>query len=90
MPFGWFHILKALRAKKMDVFDLLLIGVRPDYQNKGINSVIMADWVPYYIKYGIKQTETTAMLETNNKVLSQMDLFETKQHKRRRAYVKEI
>ena len=90
LPFGWYHILKALRAKKMDVFDLLLIGVRPDYQNKGINSVIMADWVPYYIKYGIKQTETTAMLETNNKVLSQMDLFETKQHKRRRAYVKEI
>ena len=89
-PFGWYHILKALRAKKMEVFDLLLIGVRPDYQNKGINSVILADWVPYFIQYGIKHTETTAMLETNTKVLGQMELFETKQHKRRRAYVKEI
>lgn len=89
-PFGWYHILKALRAKKMEVFDLLLIGVRPDYQNKGINSVILADWVPYFIQYGIKHTETTAMLETNTKVLSQMNLFETKQHKRRRAYIKEI
>ncbi len=89
-PFGWYHILKALRAKQIDVFDFLLIGVRPDYRNKGINSVIIADWMKYFLQYGIKQAETTAMLETNQKVLGQLDMFETKQHKRRRAYVKEI
>lgn len=89
-PFGWYHILKALHAKQIDVFDFLLIGIRPDYQNKGINSVIIEDWMHYFLQYKIKHSETTAMLETNNKVLSQMDWFETKQHKRRRAYVKEI
>ena len=89
-PLGWYHILRALRAKKMEAFDLLLIGVRPDYQNKGINALILADWIPYFNQYGIQYAETTAMLETNTKVLGQLDLFEKKQHKRRRAYIMDI
>ncbi len=89
-PFGWYHLLKALRAKKMEAFDLLLIGVRPDYQNKGINGIILEDWIPYFNRYEIAYAETTAMLETNTKVLSQLELFEKKQHKRRRAYIMDI
>ncbi len=89
-PLGWYYILRALRAKKMEAFDLLLIGVRPDYQNKGINALILEDWIPYFIKYQISYAETTAMLETNTKVLGQLSLFEKKQHKRRRAYIMDI
>ncbi len=89
-PFGWFHVIRALKAKKMDAFDLLLIAVRPDYQGRGINSLILVDQVPYFIKYGIKRVETTSIMETNYKNLANWEYFEHKQHKRRRAYIKEI
>ena len=90
LPFGWFHLLRALKAKKMKVFDLLLIGVRPDYQDKGITSLIFADMIPYFPRYGVKHIETTSMLETNNKVLSNFDPYDKIQHKRRRAYIMSI
>ena len=66
-PFGWYYMLKALRAKKMEAFDLLIIAVRPDYQDKGLNAVIIADQYPYFVQYGIKRVETTSILETNSK-----------------------
>jgi hypothetical protein len=89
-PFGWYHMLKALRAKQIDTFDLLIIAVRPDYQDKGLNAVIIADQHPYFVKYGIKQVETTAILETNLKNQGHWELFPHKIHKRRRAYIKDI
>lgn len=89
-PFGWYHVLKALKAKKMDVFDLLLIAVRPDYQAKGINALFFADQIPYMNKYGVKCAETTSILETNWKNQANWTQFEHKQHKRRRAYIKDI
>ena len=66
-PFGWYHVLKALKSKTYEAFDLLIIAVRPDYQDRGLNAVIIADQHPYFIKYGIKEVETTAILETNTK-----------------------
>lgn len=89
-PFGWYHMLKALRAKQMEAFDLLIIAVRPDYQDRGLNAVIIADQHPYFVKYGIKRVETTAILETNSKNQTHWELFPHKIHKRRRAYIKEI
>lgn len=89
-PFGWYHVLKALRAKQMEDFDLLLIAVRPDYQAKGVNALLMLDQQPYFVKYGIKRVETTAIMETNWKNQANWQMFEHKQHKRRRAYIKPI
>jgi GNAT superfamily N-acetyltransferase len=89
-PFGWFHILKALKAKQMDAFNLLLIAVRPDYQDKGINALFLQDQIPLINQYGIRKLETTSMLETNTKVLSFFTQFEHKQHKRHRAYIKAL
>lgn len=89
-PFGWHHLLKALRAKQMNAFDLLIIAVRPDYQDKGLNAVIIADQHPYFVKYGIKRVETTSILETNSKNQSHWEMFPHKIHKRRRAYIKDI
>ena len=89
-PFGWIGVLRALRAKKMDAFDLLLIGVRPDYQGLGVNAVIIAEQHPYYRKYGIKRVETTSIMETNTRNIANFLMFPHKQHKRRRAYKKTI
>ncbi|MBQ9339946.1 MAG: N-acetyltransferase [Paludibacteraceae bacterium] len=89
-PFGWYHLLKALKAKKMDAFDLLLIAVRPDYQEHGAHALIFAEQIPWFVKYGIKRVETTSILETNTKNLANFTGFEHRIHKRRRAYIRSI
>lgn len=89
-PFGWIRLLRALKAKQMDAFDLLLIGVRPDYQGMGVNAVIIADQHPYFRKYGIQRVETTSIMETNTRNIANWEMFPHKQHKRRRAYMKQI
>ena len=89
-PFGWWHLLRALRAKRMTDFDLLLIGVRPDYQNKGINSLIFNEMTPHFAKYGIERVETTSILESNSKNQANFAEFDHIQHKRRRAYTLEL
>jgi GNAT superfamily N-acetyltransferase len=68
----------------------LLIAVRPDYQDKGIPSMIFAEQLPYYKQYGVKLLETTSILETNNKNLANFTILPHKQHRRRRAYINEI
>jgi GNAT superfamily N-acetyltransferase len=89
-PFGWYHLLKGLKAKKMDALDLLLIAVRPDYQNKGLNSLLFIDQIPRYHKYGIKEARVTAVLETNTKNQANFQYLEHEFYKRRRAYIKQL
>ena len=89
-PLGWYYLLKALKAKQMDSFSFLLIAVRPDYQDKGVNALFLQDQIPLINQYGIRKLETTSMLETNTKVLSFFMQFDHKQHKRHRAYIKAI
>ena len=89
-PFGWYHILKALKSDHYDTFDFLIIAVRPDYQDRGLNAVIIADQHPYFVKHQVKQIETTAIIETNFKNLNHWEAFPHKYHKRRRAYIKSI
>ena len=89
-PFGWYHILKALKAKSYETFDFLLIAVRPDYQDRGLNAVIIADQHPYFVKYGIQHIETTAIMESNFKNLNHWEVFPLQYHKRHRAYIKPL
>lgn len=90
LPFGWYHLLKALKAKQMESFSFLLIAVRPDYQNMGVNALFLQDQIPIINRYGIRKLETTNMLETNTKVIDFFTQFDHKQHKRHRAYIKAI
>jgi hypothetical protein len=88
-PFGFIHLLKHLKMKN-PVIDLLLIGVRPDYQNKGVNSIIMNDIHVNCRKHGVKYAESNPMLADNDKVLAQWEYFESRIHKRRRVFIKEL
>lgn len=90
LPFGWFHLLKALFVKKPDVLDLLLVGVKPEYQSKGVNALLFYDLVPTFQKMGFKYGESNPELELNKKVQAQWSAFESVQHKRRRAFRKGI
>ncbi|MEG1574217.1 MAG: N-acetyltransferase [Bacteroidales bacterium] len=88
-PFGWFHLLKALKAKN-DIADLLLIAVRPDYQNKGVNALFFEKIFESFSRRGYKMVETNPELEDNNKIHQQWQYFNPIQHKRRRAFMKQI
>ena len=88
LPFGWYHLLKALFFKKPKVLDLLLVGVKPEYQSKGVNALLFYDLVPVYQQMEFKYGESNPELELNKKVQSQWSAFESVQHKRRRAYKK--
>ncbi len=89
-PFGWFHLLKALMLKRPKVLDLLLVAVRPDYQDKGVNALLFTDLIPVYQKLGFEYAESNPELEVNDKVQKQWQHFKTEQHKRRRCYKIEI
>ncbi len=88
-PFGWYHLLKGLKGKN-DRVDLMLVAVRPEYQNKGINALMFQDLIPQYQKYGYKYAESNPELESNAKVQSQWGYFTHRQHRRRRSYKKEL
>jgi GNAT superfamily N-acetyltransferase len=89
-PFGWYHLLKSMYWGKPDTLDMLLIGVRPDWQCRGINSLLVVDLLTRYKKMGFKYAETNANLETNAKVQAMWNPFEKELHKRRWVFGKEI
>lgn len=88
-PFGFIHLLKALKGKN-PVVEMLLVAVRPDYQSKGVNALLFSDLIPVFNKNGYVYAESNPELEDNNKVQSQWQYFDTEQHRRRRAYGKEL
>lgn len=89
-PFGWWHILRALKFHKTKVVDCLLVGVLPEYRKKGANALLFADLIPRYVKYGWEWGETQVEMETNHAVQSQWSELEVTVHKRRRCYKKTL
>lgn len=90
LPFGWYHLLKALMWKHPKVLDLLLVAVRPDYQGKGVNALLFTDLIPVYKELGFEYAESNPELEMNEKVQNQWQYFKTEQHKRRRCFKADI
>lgn len=88
-PTGWLQYLKALKGRN-NVVDLMLVAIKPEYQSKGVNALLFTDLIPYFIKNGYEYAESNPELEENQKVQSQWQYFRTEQHKRRRAYIKDI
>lgn len=89
-PFGWWYLLKSMFWKKPDSLDLLLIGVRPDYQKRGVPTLLFADLIKTYNKLGFRYAETNACLESNTKVRALWEPFENEQHKKRWVFGKEF
>lgn len=89
-PFGWFHVLRALKFHKTKGVDLMLIGVLPEYRQKGANALIFNDLIPRYQAYGFEWGESQVEMENNDKVQSQWQYVEKVLHKRRRCYKKDI
>ena len=89
LPFGWIHLLKALYGKG-EIVDLYIMGVLPEYQNKGVNALIFYDLIPILNRMGFVYAESNPELELNQKMQSQWADFDVKHHKTRRAFIKHL
>lgn len=87
-PFGFIHLLRAMR--KNDKAELLLVAVRPDYQGKAINAILMREMNEIYLKNNVTVAETNPELESNELVQAFWKLFERRQHKKRTCFIKEL
>jgi GNAT superfamily N-acetyltransferase len=90
LPFGWLHLLKAIKLGKQDKAQLMIIGIRPDMQGMGVNATIFTHLIPVFQKLGIKWCETNPQLDTNIRELSQWKPLNPKTVKRRRCWQKDI
>ena len=89
-PFGWWHLIKALKWNDTQTSEMLLIAVKPEYQGKGAVALLFADIIPIHHELGYRYSESNPELEVNTKIQSQWDYFERENHKRRRAYSKKL
>lgn len=91
-PFGWWHLLKTLKFKsgRSEYLDMLLVGVVPEYQGKGVNALLFADLIPIGMEMGFKWGETHLQLEDNNKSQDQWAYLDCEIHKKRKCYIKAL
>ncbi|MBQ6437606.1 MAG: N-acetyltransferase [Bacteroidales bacterium] len=88
LPFGFVHILKALRQN--DTLDVLLIAIDNQYKNKGVIAMIFDKFAQGVTKNGIKYIESTRELEDNTSVQNLWRYFERDLTKRARIYKKNL
>ena len=90
LPFGWWPLLRTLKWHKTSVVDLLLIGVLPEYRQKGANSIIFDDLIQWFERYNFEYAETGPQMESNEGVLSQWQYLEARVHRKHRCYKKKL
>ncbi|MBO4263888.1 MAG: N-acetyltransferase [Bacteroidales bacterium] len=89
-PFGWWYLLKSMFLRHEEGIEMLLIGVRPDYRNSGINTLLFTDLFRKVHRGGFKWAETNAILEDNQKNRLQWEKFDHECVKRRRSYTQKL
>lgn len=87
-PFGVFHLLKAKKQSKDVIF--YLIGIHPEYQNKGVTAVIFNEYHKTFKEKGIVNCIRTPELEENTAIRQMWKHFDPHIYKRRRTYKKNI
>jgi len=87
-PFGIVHIIKAI--KNPERVDVLLVGVLPEFQRKGVNAFFFSELAKACIQKNIRFAESNGLLEENLKIQNFLRYVEAKLHKRRRLYYKTL
>jgi len=83
-----YYLLKAMRKNNRASF--YLIGVHPEYQNKGITAIIFNEMQKLFNKKQIISVETNPELEENTAIQKLWKNYEHRLHKRRATYNKSI
>ena len=87
-PMTLIRLLRQIKSTK--TVDLGLVAVRPEYQNSGVNAVLINGIIEMLSDGTVERCETNLNLETNVQVISQWKYFSARQHKKRRSYIKKI
>ena len=87
-PLGFAKLLRAKKTSKDVVF--YLIGVHPEYQNKGVHAVIFNEYYETFTKKGIIDCYRTPELEDNEAIQKIWKHFFPVVIKRRKTYRKNI
>lgn len=87
-PFGFYHLLKARNHSKEVVF--YLIGVAPEYQSKGVTTLIFEECYITCIAKGIEMCIRTPELEENHAIHNLWKNFNPTVNKKRRTYSKKL
>ena len=87
-PAAIVRLLRAIRRPK--ILDLALVGVDPEYANRGISTIITASLARMLREDGVEFAETNLCLEDNYSIQNQWKRFNCVIHKRRRSYVKSL
>lgn len=87
-PFGAYHLLKAKKHSKDVIF--YLIGIRPEYQNKGVTAIIFNEYYHTFTSKGIVNCIRTPELEENVAIRQMWKHFNPVTHKKRRTYRKNL
>jgi GNAT superfamily N-acetyltransferase len=88
LPFGFIHLWRAM--KKNDTIHMYLIGVRPDYQGKGLLALVYHELNKAYLQAGIKMAYTHPQLEDNLKATSIWKNYDARVNIRRRCWISEV
>ena len=86
--FNIYNLLKAIWFNNRASF--YLIGVHPDYQNKGITAIIFNEIQKTFNKHNITIVETNPELKENTAIQKLWKNYENRQHKRRATFTKNI
>ena len=87
-PFGIFHLLKAKYYNNRASF--YLIGVDPEYQNKGVIAILFNEIQKLFNKKGVTEVETNPELEENTSIHQLWKNYEHKLHKKRTTFTSKI
>lgn len=87
-PFGFYHLLQAKKHSKDVLF--YLIGIHPEYQNKGVTAIIFNEYYPVFKEKGIENCIRTPELEENNAIHNLWKNFDPRIFRKRKTYRKEL
>ncbi|MBR9846442.1 MAG: GTP cyclohydrolase [Algicola sp.] len=87
-PFGFRHILKAKHNSKDVIF--YLIGIHPEYQNKGVHAVIFNEYYEIFTEKGIQTCYRTPELEDNEAIQKIWKHFSPVVFRRRKTFRKNL
>lgn len=87
-PFGFYHLLRAKKKSKDVLF--YLIGVDPEYQNKGVTAIIFNEYYECFKDRGIQNCIRTPELADNHAIQNIWKHFDPVVFRKRCTYIKKI
>jgi ribosomal protein S18 acetylase RimI-like enzyme len=88
LPFGILHLLWAMKHPRL--IDMMLVAVKPEFQARGLPAILMSEITRNSLRLGVLGAETNPELESNTQVQAIWKHYDSRQHKRRRCFIKRL